>query len=124
MALEIYEVTKKLPRIERGNLVNQMRRAATAIPLNIAEGSVRPSYKDYLYFLVTALGSGKELDVCLSLCRDLGYIQGEKYNELVKKLDRTNATMYIYMREIEKKKTHYSFFQPFVDNQQKSIKEH
>ena len=37
-----------------------MRRAATSIPLNIAEGSVKKSYREFLNFLSYSYGSAKE----------------------------------------------------------------
>jgi four helix bundle protein len=37
--VQIYEFTAQLPETERYNLAAQLRRAATSVPLNIAEGS-------------------------------------------------------------------------------------
>ena len=37
--IEIYNLAVQLPDIERFNLSTQTQRAATSIPLNIAEGS-------------------------------------------------------------------------------------
>lgn len=37
-AVRIYEFSTHLPADERYNLVSQLRRAATSVPLNIAEG--------------------------------------------------------------------------------------
>jgi len=37
--VQIYDFTAQLPEAERYNLTAQLRRAATSVPLNIAEGS-------------------------------------------------------------------------------------
>ena len=38
MAISIYEYAKTMPEDERYELTSQIRRAATSIPINIAEG--------------------------------------------------------------------------------------
>jgi hypothetical protein len=46
LAKEIYTVTSRFPREEQYSIVSQMRRAATSIPANIAEGAARRSKKE------------------------------------------------------------------------------
>ena len=38
LALEIHRMTLKFPALERVELASQLRRAATSVPINIAEG--------------------------------------------------------------------------------------
>ena len=45
-----------------------MRRASVSIPLNIAEGYVRYSFKEYIKFLYIARGSRAELETQLMIC--------------------------------------------------------
>jgi len=68
---EIYLLTSKYPSSEKYGLANQMRRAAVAIPSNIAEGSRRGSAKDYSNFLRIADGSTAELETQLIISKDL-----------------------------------------------------
>ena len=114
-ALDIYKLTEKFPKEELNNLTSQMRRAATSIPLNIAEGSTKRSYKEFLNFLSYAYGSAKELDVLLLLSKDLKYIQNKKYTQIEKKLDLLMAKLFLFMSNIEKriKDKRYNFFRKF-----------
>jgi four helix bundle protein len=77
LVLRIYQQTKTFPSEERFALIDQMRRAAYSVPANIAEGTGRDSQKDYLRYLVMALGSLKELEYFLLLSKDLGYISAD-----------------------------------------------
>ncbi|NTV41168.1 MAG: four helix bundle protein [Candidatus Moranbacteria bacterium] len=47
----IYVLTKKFPSDEKFALVSQMRRAAVSVPLNIAEGSIKRTKKDFASFV-------------------------------------------------------------------------
>jgi four helix bundle protein len=56
-------------------LRDQIRRAATSVVFNIAEGRGRSSDADFARFLVIARGSNTELIAQLTLAMDLGFIQ-------------------------------------------------
>jgi four helix bundle protein len=83
IALEIHRITAKFPVQERRELGNQLRCAATSVPINIAEGYGRKrSPEDFKRFLVIALGSNNEVNVILDLVRDLGYLQEDQHKKL------------------------------------------
>src|SRR6266853_2725117 len=83
LALEIHKITADFPALERRELGSQLRRAATSVPINIAEGYGRKrSPEDFKRFLVIALGSSNEVSVILDLVRDLGYLQKEDHLRL------------------------------------------
>jgi four helix bundle protein len=85
LALEIHKITVKFPVQERRELGSQLRRAATSVPINIAEGYGRKrSPEDFRRFLVIALGSNNEVSVILDLVRDLGYLQEEIHLKLAR----------------------------------------
>ena len=68
IALEIHKITLRFPVQERRELGNQLRRSATSVPINIAEGYGRKrSPEDFKRFLVIALGSNNEVNVILDL---------------------------------------------------------
>ena len=80
---EIYRQTESLPATEQYGLQSQIRRAAVSIPLNIAEGYGKQSgAKETARFLSMARGSCCEVDVLLSLLKDLGYMREEVSHEL------------------------------------------
>lgn len=80
---EVYTLTKGFPDEERYGLTQQMRRAAVAIPSNIAEGYGRQSSKEYKQFLAIAFGSLCELETQYLLSIDLGHTKPNEYVELL-----------------------------------------
>ena len=76
-AKESVKVAKMLPPEERFELGGQMRRAATSIPSNIAEGQQRGTSKEFANFLKIARGSNAELQTQLYLCVDYEYVSEE-----------------------------------------------
>ena len=74
LTAEIYRLTTRLPHSERFGLVQQMRRAAISISSNLAEGHIRRSKRDFLRFVVIALGSLAELESQLFVVERLGFL--------------------------------------------------
>ncbi|MFI5257812.1 MAG: four helix bundle protein [Gemmatimonadales bacterium] len=62
LAAAIYQLTATFPPSERYGLVAQMRRAATSVGSNVAEGCGRQGNRALLAFLHQALGSLDELE--------------------------------------------------------------
>ncbi len=67
-AVAINGFVKELPESERYNLVSQLQRAATSVPLNIAEGAGSSARAEFARFLGYAYRSLKEVITCLELC--------------------------------------------------------
>jgi len=82
LALSVYRATATFPRREMYGLTTQMRRAATSIPANIAEGNGRGTDGEMARFLQIALGSATELEYYLLLARDLEYLSKLAYEDL------------------------------------------
>ena len=74
LTLEVYRLTASFPQDERFGLTSQIRRSASSVPSNIAEGSKRRSNKDYAHFLNLAESSLAETEYHVILSRDLKYL--------------------------------------------------
>ena len=82
LALDVYRFTNDFPKQEQYELTRQMRRSATSIPTNIAEGCGRNSRGDFRRFLTIAGGSASELEYQLLLARDLDLLPRGVHEEL------------------------------------------
>ena len=87
LVLLIYKQTSHFPQSELYALSNQMRRAAVAIPSNIAEGYIRKHTKEYAQFVSIAFASGAELETQLEISQQLGYIKQTEYQEALSLLE-------------------------------------
>ena len=72
LAVEIYRVTRAWPKEELYGLASQVRRAASSVPANIAEGFGRESRASYQQFLRIAQGSLKETETHLLIAQRVG----------------------------------------------------
>ena len=70
----VYGIAELLPRAEEFNLKAQMRRAATSVALNIAEGSTGQTDAEQARFLGLALRSLLETVACQHLISRRGYL--------------------------------------------------
>ena len=70
-AVATYQFAATLSQEEKYNLVSQLRRAVTSVPLNIAEGCGTASNPEFARFLGFAYRSLKEVVTCLELCQRL-----------------------------------------------------
>jgi four helix bundle protein len=69
----VYLLSRDFPPDERFALTNQLRRAATSVPSNIAEGEGRFSKPDFNRFLSMALGSLREAETQIEIAVRLNY---------------------------------------------------
>jgi four helix bundle protein len=82
LTLALYPVTASFPRDEAYGLASQIRRSASSIPSNIAEGCGREGDPEFARFCIIARGSASELEYQLLLARDLKLIQPGDYEKL------------------------------------------
>ncbi len=94
LALTIYKLTYQFPKHELFAITNQIRRAATSITSNLAEGSTKPTSKDKLNFLYIPLGSLRELESQLLLSKDLGYLNSEQYLKIETQINTVGKLIY------------------------------
>ncbi|RWX63094.1 four helix bundle protein [Mesorhizobium sp. M4B.F.Ca.ET.089.01.1.1] len=72
LAVATYSLTKAWPKEELYGLTSQIRRSATSIASNIAEGYGRDNTGSYQQFLRIAQGSLKELETQLQIAERIG----------------------------------------------------
>ncbi len=101
LTLQIYKLTKAFPKLELYGLVNQIRRSASSIPTNIAEGSVQSTDAQFARFLYIALGSATELDYQILLAHELEYINASKYQELSSEIDQIKKMLSAFVRKLK-----------------------
>jgi len=82
LCVGVYQATEGFPKSEVFGLVSQMRRAASSVPANIAEGFSRQHKPGFIQFLHIAQGSLSELDTYLRLSQRLGYMTEQTVESL------------------------------------------
>jgi four helix bundle protein len=70
-----YGLTRVFPKEELFGLSSQIRRSATSIPANIAEGHGRENTQSFVQYLRIAQGSLKELETHLLLAERVGVLK-------------------------------------------------
>jgi len=84
--LDVYKITRqfvrdcyvtvtKFPLEEKYILIQQIKRAALSVHLNVAEGASRKSELERKRFYEIARGSVIEIDAALDIASDLGYCE-------------------------------------------------
>src|SRR4030095_14283210 len=77
LTLECYRATKLLPSDERFAMVQQIRRAALSVHLNVAEGCSRKSESERKRYYEIARGSVVEIDTAFDITIQLQYCSEE-----------------------------------------------
>ena len=95
-ALGMYQVARKMPKDELFGLSSQVKRAATSIPLNIAEGyGKRESGAEFKRFLLMAIGSCDEMKVLLDFMKDLGFIDRGVHSKYQQEYDEIGRMLMV-----------------------------
>ena len=103
LALKIQEITKTFPKEEKYSLVDQIRRSSRSVPTNLAEAWKKRRYeKAFISKLIDCAGEAGETEVWLDFSKDFGYLNENKYSELIDKYDEVNRMLYGMMDKSEK----------------------
>jgi four helix bundle protein len=101
LTLEVYRVTRGFPKEELYGLTSQIRRSASSVPANIAEGAARDGDAEFKRFLTIAYASASELDYHLLLARDLNYIQQLEHDALQEKVTELRRMLHKFIQTIK-----------------------
>ena len=96
----VYRVTRAFPAEEKFGLIAQLRRAAVAIPSNIAEGHSRLGAGEFRRFVSIARGSGAEVETQLAVAVGLEFISFDEIASLSSKLDRLSKMSFSLYRSL------------------------
>ena len=99
IVIEIYRVTRAFPPEEKFGLIAQLRRAAVAIPSNIAEGRNRLGAAEFRRFVSIARGSVAEVETQLAVAVALGFVAADEIASLASRLDGLSKMLFgLYRR--------------------------
>ncbi len=100
LVLDVYGVSRSFPAEERYGLTSQLRRAATSIPSNIAEGCGRSTHADFSRFLWIAMGSANEVEYQLILVRDLSLLSAESHAALTEQVSSIKRMLHAFIQHL------------------------
>ena len=98
----IYNITADFPETEKYNTISQLRRAATSIGANIAEGYGRFHYKENIQFCRNSRGSLAEAKHFMLFSRRRGYITERIYDKFLKQYRNLQVKINNYIKTIGK----------------------
>lgn len=101
LVVECYRLTQSFPASERYSLCSQLQRAAVSVPANIAEGHGRGSTKSFISFLWIANGSLTELETHLLIAERLGYVDRDRVETVLSKLQEVGRMLTGLRRSLE-----------------------
>jgi four helix bundle protein len=102
LTLDLYRVTRSFPREEIYGLTSQLRRAASSIGANLAEGCGRRTSSESARFVRIAMGSASELDYHLLLSHDLGFMKANDFQRATPTLTEVRKMMTSFLTSVEK----------------------
>ena len=98
---QCYILSYKFPKQEQFELASQLRRAATSILLNLAEGSAKKSDAELNRFLMMAVGSLSEVVAILDIAEAQGYISTETYQKFSANVESIAKQLYGFSRKLK-----------------------
>lgn len=102
LAEACYRETRSFPREEMFGLTAQIRRAATSIAANIAEGHGRETGGAFVQFLRIAQGSLKELETHIILSGRVGFFQASAADSLLGRCEEIGKMLRGLIRALQK----------------------
>ena len=101
LTLDLYKISRAFPREEMYGLTAQLRRAASSIGANLAEGCGRRTSGELARFVRIAMGSASELDYHLLLCRDLEFMKEDDFKRTARNLVEVRKMLTSFLSSVE-----------------------
>jgi len=99
LVVEVYRISQSFPHAEQFGLTSQLRRAAVAVPSNIAEGQCK-SPRSFLHHISHSRGSLQELITLTVITERRHYGVAGELAEIVKRADREGALLFGLSRSV------------------------
>jgi four helix bundle protein len=103
LAEKAYRLTKAFPKEELFGLSSQIRRAASSIPANIAEGWGRQGRNEFQQFLRIAQGSLRELETHLLLSQRVEICTAEQAQPLLQEATILSKQLLTLARSLQRR---------------------
>lgn len=98
LAMEVFQITTKLPKEERYALTDQIHRSSRGVCGAIVEGFAKRKHENvFKNQLNDALGSSEETKLWLDFALDCNYLSAEKHRELTIGYDQVGAMLWSLM---------------------------
>ena len=96
LLVDIYSILKTFPSDEKYALISQIKRAATSIPINIAEGCGRKTTKELANFIHIAQGSASELECEILISSRLHFMNDSDSKALLLRVDELKKMLWSF----------------------------
>ena len=103
LAETCYHLTRDFPKEELFGMSTQIRRSASSIAANIAEGHGREQTRSFIHFLRIAQGSLKELETHLLLAERVEVVHAARVSPLLLKCDVLGKMLRTYIRSLQRR---------------------
>lgn len=101
LAVAAHQLAARLPPVHRFELGTQIRKAATSIPSNVAEGHAHGSDKVLMRHIRIALGSLAELETQVEIAVRLGLLESDTTRDVQAQFVRTGQLLNGLKRALE-----------------------
>jgi four helix bundle protein len=103
LAVAVHHRTESLPASNRYDLGSQLRRAATSVPSNIAEGHAHRGKRTFLRHVRIALGSLAEVETQIELGLRLKFFDRAELETLTELIARSGQLLHGLERSLKKR---------------------
>ena len=104
LAEKAYTITALFPKSEMFGLTNQIRRASSSVPANIAEGWARHNNNEFAHFLRIAHGSLRELESHLILSSRITFCDPISITPILEEITVISKQLLSLMRHLKGEK--------------------
>jgi four helix bundle protein len=104
LAKVCYVLTRQFPKDELFGMTSQIRRTASSVPANIAEGNGRENRGEFIHSLRIAQGSLKELETHLLLSEQIGLTSREPAKQILDRCEAVGKMLRALIRSLQEGK--------------------